>query len=43
MVKKYDFGLGKWDKDDFIYAYSPACKAYKVIEDYADYAVLLHN
>lgn len=29
MVKKYDFRLGKWNKDDFFYVYSPACKAYK--------------
>ncbi len=29
MVKKYDFGLEKWNNNDFIYVYSPASKAYK--------------
>ncbi len=29
MKKTYNFALGKWNIEDFNYAYSPACKAYK--------------
>ena len=29
MKKTYNFEAGKWNINDFCYAYSPACKAYK--------------
>ena len=28
-MKKYDFSKGCWNSDDFMYVYSPICKAYK--------------
>lgn len=29
MIKKYDFSKDCWNKEDFMYVYSPNCKAYK--------------
>ncbi len=29
MPKTYNFSKGSWNTDDFMYVYSPICKAYK--------------